>query len=142
MRLGLAVLAVGALLAVTPSESFGQKKSRDVITNEEISASGQRDLDMLAAIKALRPHFLEMPRGARSLGGSSMYPILVVVDGRRGEAEALTQLRAIDAKEIRYLDPTKSQNEYGINANSGAVVVKLMSAKDVEQAAKPKPPQT
>ena len=143
MRLGLALLTVGALLAVTPTDAFAQKKSRELITNEEIAASGQRDLDMLSAIKALRPNFLEMPRGVRTLGGTGMYPILVVVDGRRGDFDALTQLRAIDAKEIRYLDPNKSQNEYGITANSGAIVVKLMSAKDRENVKPPKdPPQT
>ena len=48
-------------------------------------------------------------------------------------------MRAIDAKEVRYLDPTKSQNEFGINANSGAIVVKTMNAKDKEKAAKDKP---
>ena len=138
MRLGIALLTVGALIAVNPSDAFAQKKSRDVITNEEIAASGQRDLDMLQAIKALRPHFLDMPRGTRSLGGGAMSPILVVVDGRRGEAEALEQLRAIEAKEIRYLEPSKSQNEFGINANGGAIVVKLMSAKDIEKAKTPK----
>ena len=145
MRLGSALIVFGALVAVTPADGYAQKKQRDLITNEEIAASGQRDLDMLSAIKALRPAFLEMPKGQRSLGGGAIMPILVVVDGRRGEAEALEQLRAIDAKEIRYLDPTKSQNEYGINANRGAIVVKTMNAKDREKAAekakdKPKDP--
>jgi hypothetical protein len=135
MRLGSALLVLGALIAITPADSLAQKKQRDLLTNEEIAKSGQRDLDMLAAIKALRPNFLEMPRGQRTLGGSAIMPIMVVVDGRRGEAESLEQLRAIDAKEIRYLDPTKAQNEYGVNANSGAIVVKTMSAKDKEKAA-------
>lgn len=143
MRLGSALLVVGALIAVTPTDVFAQKKQRDVITNEEIAASGQRDLDLLQAIKALRPHFFEGPRGARSLGGGAIMPVMVVVDGRRGEQDALSQLRAIDAKEVRYLDPTRSQNEYGISANSGAIVVKTLSAKDKEKMKdkdKPKDP--
>lgn len=143
MRLGSALVVVGALIAVTPAAAFAQKKQRDVITNEEIAASGQRDLDLLQAIKGLRPHFLELPRGPRTLGGGAIMPIVVVVDGRRGEGDALSQLRAIDAKEVRYLDPTKSQNEYGISANSGAIVVKTMSAKDKEKTKdkeKPKDP--
>ena len=135
MRLGSVLLVFGALIALTPADSLAQKKQRDLLTNEEIAASGQRDLDMLAAIKALRPNFLEMPRGQRTLGGSAIMPIMVVVDGRRGEAESLEQLRAIDAKEIRYYDPAKAQNEYGVNASSGAIVVKTMSAKDKEKAA-------
>jgi hypothetical protein len=139
MRFGSALLVVGALIAATPADAFAQKKQRDVITNEEIAASGQRDLDLLQAVKALRPHFLEMPRGQRSLGGGAIYPILIVIDGRRGEEDGLTNVRAIDAKEVRYLDPSKSQNEFGINANSGAIVVKLMSAKDKEKKKEDKP---
>ena len=133
MRLRLALLLAGAFLVAAPSSSFAQKKQRDVITNDEIAKSGSKDLDLLSAIKALRPHFMEMPRGARTLGGSAINPIMVVIDGRRGDAEMLTTLKATDAKEVRYLDPNRSQNEYGINANSGAIVVKLMGAKDKEK---------
>lgn len=128
MRLGLALLIAGAVITATPADAFAQKKSRDLITAEEIEKSGQKDLDALSAIKALRPHFLEMPRGQRSMGNSYYYPITVVIDGRRGDADALTQLRAIDIKEVRYLDANKSQNEYGTNANSGAIVVRTVSA--------------
>jgi hypothetical protein len=133
MRLGLALLFAGAVLAATPSDAFAQKKQRDVITAEEIEKSGQKDLDLLSAIKALRPHFLEMPRGNRTMGNSYFFPITVVVDGRRGDAEALSQLRAIDVKEVRYLDANKSQNEYGANANSGAIVVKMMRVDKKEK---------
>jgi hypothetical protein len=139
MRLGSALLVVGALIAGTPGDAFAQKKQRDLLTIEEIEKSGQRDLDLLQAIKALRPNFLEMPRGQRTMGGGAIMPIMVVVDGRRGEEEALSQMRAIDVKEVRYLDPSKAQNEYGINANSGAIVVKTMSAKDKEKKKEDKP---
>lgn len=132
MRLALVVAAAGALLALQPSESLAQKKQRDVITNEEIAKSAQKDGDLLTAIKALRPNFLEPPKGLRTLGGGMQYPLLVVVDGRRGDSEALVQLKAIEAKEVRYLEPSRAQNEFGITANGGAIVVKLMNAKEKE----------
>lgn len=133
MRLGLALLFAGAVLAATPTDAFAQKKQRDVITAEEIEKSGQKDLDLLSAIKALRPHFLEMPRGNRTMGNSYFFPITVVVDGRRGDADALTTIRALDVKEVRYLDANKSQNEYGANANSGAIVVKMLASAKKEK---------
>lgn len=140
MRLALVVAAAGALLASAPSNAVAQKKQRDVITNEEILQSGSKDGDLLTAIKVLRPQFFEPPKGVRSMGGANQAPILVVVDGRRGDADMLISLKAVEAKEIRYLDPNRSQNEYGVNYNSGAIVVKLMSAKDIEKAnAKEKP---
>jgi hypothetical protein len=133
MRLGFALLFAGAVLAATPAQAFAQKKQRDVITREEIEKSSQKDLDLFTAIKAIRPSFLEPPRGSRSLGGGAMNPLLVVIDGRRDGPETLAQIRAADVKEVRYLDPTRSQNEYGITANSGAIVVKLLASEKKEK---------
>ena len=42
----------------------------------------------------------------------------------------LVTIMAKDVKEVRYLDPNRSQNEYGTTANGGAIVVKLLSAKE------------
>lgn len=133
MRLGPALLLAGAVVAMAPSESAAQKKQRDLITREEIGKSGQKDQDLRAVIRALRPHFLEGPRGVRTLGGGAIAPILIVVDGARMAPEVLTQIMAVDVKEVRYLEPARSQNEYGINANSGAIVVKMILAKDKEK---------
>ncbi|MEX2153890.1 MAG: hypothetical protein WD825_11175 [Gemmatimonadaceae bacterium] len=134
MRIGiLAMFMAGALLIAAPTESFAQKKQRDVITREEIEKSGQKDLDLFAVIRALRPHFLEGPRGVRTLGGGAIYPVLVVVDSKRQSPEILTQIMALDVKEVRYLEPARSQNEYGINANGGAIVVKMIGAKEKEK---------
>ena len=133
MRFALALLVAGAALTATPADAFAQKKQRDVITREEIEKSGQKDLDAMAAIKALRPHFLEMPRGVRSMGNSYFNPITVVIDGRKQDPSALVQLLAVDVKEVRYLDATRSQNEFGTAANSGAIVVRTLSAKDKEE---------
>jgi hypothetical protein len=61
------------------------------------------------------------------MGGGMMNPILVVIGNRRGDSLLLEQL---PAREVRYLDPNRAQNEYGIRANGGAIVVKLMNDKE------------
>src|SRR5687768_17236199 len=105
MRLALALMVAGGLVFMAPSEAAAQKKQRDVITVQEIEKSGQKDQDLFAVIRALRPHFLEGPRGVRSLGGGAIYPVLVVVDGKRDSPEVLAQIMAKDVKEVRYLEP-------------------------------------
>ena len=132
MRFGLSAVMLAAGLAIAaPGDALAQKKSRDVITQEEIEKSGQKDQDLIAAIRSLRPHFLEGPRGVRTMGSGMIYPVVVVVDGRKVTGlDDLVTILAKDVKEVRYLDPNRSQNEYGATANGGAIVVKLLGAKD------------
>lgn len=132
MRFGLTALLVAAGVAMAaPTDAFAQKKSRDIITQEEIEKSGQKDQDLIAAIRSLRPHFLEPPRGVRTMGSGMIYPLVVVVDGRKVTGlDDLVMVMAKDVKEVRYLDPSRSQNEYGTTANGGAIVVKLINAKE------------
>jgi hypothetical protein len=131
VRFGLVLAMFAAAWTAVPDTAFAQKKSRDLITQEEIEKSGQKDQDIIAAIRSLRPHFLEGPRGTRTLGSGMIYPLVVVVDGRRQTGlDDLVTMMAKDVKEVRYLDPTRSQNEFGVNANGGAIVVKTISAKD------------
>src|SRR5687767_2427349 len=132
MRLAT-LLVVGTLIGLAPVDAFAQKKQRDLITAEEIEKAGWKDRDLLVTIRALRPHFLELPKGVRSLGGGAQYPLLVVLDGSRQGQEVLEQILATDVKEIRYLDPSRSQNEYGINANGGAIVIKTFAGKKKEK---------
>ena len=135
----LALLTIGSLVLFTPAELSAQKKQRDKITKEEIANSSHKDRDLLTAIRALRPHFLEGPRGVRTLGGGMQNPLMVVVDGRRESgADALLQVMAANVAEVRYLEPARSQNEFGVNANGGAIVVKLIDAKQAGE--QPKPP--
>lgn len=125
------VLAVPGDALAQPTQAAAPKKSRDLITQAEIEQSGQKDADLLAAIRSLRPHFLEGPRGVRTLGSGMIYPLVVVVDGRKVTGlDDLVTILAKDVKEVRYLDANRSQNEYGTTANGGAIVVRLIGAKD------------
>ncbi len=120
------VIAAGCIAAV-PSDAVAQKRQRDRITREEILSSPHKDLDLYQVIRALRPHFLERPPGVRTLGGSyGPSPVAVYVDGARETGvDALRTLSAVQVEEVRYMDPTRSENEFGPRANGGALVIKL-----------------
>jgi hypothetical protein len=126
IRLGVAALAfVGASMVVTPAHVLAQKKQRDLITREEILASAQKETDLYQAIRSLRPHFLEAPRGIRTMGNTSAAPTMVYIDGtRESTLDALRGIMASTIAEVRYLDPAKAQNELGPTATGGAVMVK------------------
>jgi len=137
------VIGLGsALLLVSGTEAFAQKRQRDVITREEIQGSAARSGDLHRAIRSLRPHFLETGRGVRTLGNSIIEPLSVYVDGaRQTGAEALRTLPADAVEEVRYLDPTKAGNELGPRASGGALLVKLHKARtDAPPPVPPVPP--
>jgi hypothetical protein len=130
-----------ALVSTAPN-AVAQKKQRDVITREEILNASQKDQDLLTAIKVLRPNFLQAPRGMRSLGGSFIAPLSVYVDRiRQPGTDVLRQIMANTVQEVRYLDPPRSENEYGISANGGALVIKLYKPSHLIDTLAKKPPQ-
>ena len=137
MRLCFSALATAALLLVAaPSDADAQKvkKSRDRLTNAEIMESAFKDQALLVAIRALKPQFLEAPRGVRSLGGGMQMPLVVYVDGIKAAGiDVLHNIRAQEVHEVRYLDPNKSQNQYGITANGGALQIKLIQRAITEE---------
>jgi hypothetical protein len=123
------LLIAGAILAANPSVAIAQKKNRDLITREEILNSAQRDQDLWQAVRGLRPHFLAPPRGVRTMGNAPAAATVVVVDGKRDSGlDGLKMIMAADVDEVRYLDPSRSQSEFGTFASGGAVVVKLRKA--------------
>ena len=57
--------------------------------------------------------------------GNSSSKMAVYVDGvRETDANSLKSMPALSIDEVRYLDPSQSESEYGSMANGGAVVVK------------------
>jgi hypothetical protein len=124
-RISTFALIIAAAFLAAPSAALAQKKSRDVITREEILKSAQKDGDLFTAIKMMRPHMLETPRGTRSLGGSYTRVVAVYLDKiRQPGPEVLGEMPANTIAEVRYLDPSRAQNEYGITANGGAIIIK------------------
>ena len=123
----LAMLIAGAIL-LTPPELSAQKK-RDLITREELQNSGQRDQDAYAAIRSLRPHFMAPPRGVRTMGGSAAAALVVYIDGMKSDLQALRTTPASEVVEVKYLEPAKAEEEYGITHNGGAIMVKTSKAR-------------
>jgi hypothetical protein len=140
------VAAVTCALAA-PRDAVAQKRQRDRISREEIVSSPHKDLDLYQVIRALRPNFLQPPPGARTLGGSyGVSPVAVYVDGTQETGiDALRTMTALRVEEVRYLDPTRSENEFGPRANGGAIVIKLYKApkvtpRPVGDSSSPAPP--
>lgn len=131
-RLAFTLFSAIALGAVVPDSALAQKRQRDRITREEIENSPHKNLDAFQLIRNMRPHFLEPPKGVRSFGNSTTpyLPIALYVDGRKDTGiDALRVMDPSTIEEIRYLDPTRSENEFGPQAANGAVVVKLRKVK-------------
>jgi hypothetical protein len=143
MRLVFALLFTSVLVVLVPDSALAQKRQRDRITREEIENSPHKNLDAFQLIRNLRPHFLEPPKGVRSFGNSNSpyVPIALYVDGRRDTGvDALRVMDPLTIEEIRYLEPTRAENEFGTNAANGAVVVKLRRVKTQPPPAAPTPP--
>jgi len=137
--MALCVLAsAGVLSGLNPHTVSAQKKQRDLITREELAASAPDRQDLYSAIKSLRPHFLQPPRGVRTMGAAPPAPTVLYVDGtRQGELDGLRMIQTGGAEEVRYLDPTRAQEEFGISHSGGAVMVKLLKLPGPSQ---PPPP--
>ena len=120
------------IITLLPAAASAQKRQRDRITREEIEASPHKHLDACQLIRNMRPHCLEPPKGVRSFGGSNApyTPIALYVDGRRETGlDALRTLDPLTFEDVRYLDPTRAESEFGTLAANGAVVIKLRKVK-------------
>ncbi|HEX9483774.1 MAG TPA: hypothetical protein VF929_04310 [Gemmatimonadaceae bacterium] len=132
MRLFRTAVAAMVMLCLAqlsaPRALAAQSKSRDLITREDIENSAQKDADIYSVIRALRPKFLEMPRGVRTLGNSSVRMSLYVDGARESGFDALKRIPASSVEEVRYQDPSTAESEHGFEASGGALVVKRLKA--------------
>jgi hypothetical protein len=127
----VSVAFLGSAFCLTAtSDAVAQKRQRDVITEQELKPSGDKAQDLYQAIRALRPHFLQPPRGNRSMGSYAREPTVVYVDGlRTGDPETLKMLSSRDVIEVRYLEPSKAQEEFGMSHSAGAILVKTIKSR-------------
>ena len=134
----IAVLGLAALVAMPLTGIEAQKRSRDVIKNEEFVSQGIRpDQDLYTVIQRLRPHMLQNP--SRSVSGGRMNPIRVYI-GRAEQAglETLKGTLALDVEEVRYHEPSDAIGRFGGNANGGAIVIKLATKMPKKDSVPPK----
>lgn len=129
VRILMAAALGAAWLGLVPRDAAAQKRQRDLITREELEHSIHHDKDLYRAVRALRPHFLERPRGTRSMGQTTMAPTVLYIDGtRQGDLDALRMILVTSVEEVQYLDPAKAQEQFGVTHSGGAVLVKLRPA--------------
>ncbi len=132
MRIGRTCLGLPGILVIAAgfgSDAAAQSRKRDVITREEILEVAMRHEDLLQVIRALRPHFLAPPRGSRSMMNGPPAPVqLYVDDTRRSGLDELRMIKPATVEEVRYLEPSKAQDQYGITHNGGAILVTLRRA--------------
>lgn len=119
----LGSLALGAAACASGGER-AERTDRDVLTQEEIQAEGDRIRTALEAVEQLRPQFLRI-RPAGTIMGRQADPVRVYVDGVHwGEARTLAQLRVEEVVEIRYVRPQDAQTRFGLDHSSGAIEVR------------------
>src|SRR5688572_11506441 len=114
-------LAAGSLIAA-PRQAEAQRRQPDRITREEIDASPHRQLDIFELIRRTRPAFLDS-RGTNSAARGSM---ALYVDGRKQSGiDALKSIAATKVQDVVFFEPARAATEFGPQAASGAIVVKL-----------------
>jgi hypothetical protein len=108
-----------------------------VISQEELRDEAIAGRDAMNAIRQLRPAFF-MDRGPRSMprNSSAAAQARAAATGKLqvsqdfGPLQPVTALNNLEIRtllEVRYLDAIAAQARFGINANSGPVVVLLSS---------------
>lgn len=123
-----AILAGLALALPEPAEA--QRRERDLITLEELKESSKERANLFQAIRSLRPHFLQGPRGQRSVGGGGVVPRVPIVylnGGRAGDATMLREIQTVNVAEVRFVPPTEASNLYGLEHGAGAIFVTLIN---------------
>ena len=123
--IGLCVCALLAGCAPRTTQT-GAKTAhpRELITHEEIEESTQANMDLYSAIQSLRPQFLAPPPGIRRASNDNELAVYVNRIRQNGVI-ALRSISAFNVAEVRYLNPTQSQNELGQSASAGAIMVTL-----------------
>lgn len=122
------LVALAATATAEPAEAQ-QRRERDRITTEELQASAKERANLFQAIRSLRPHFLEGPRGTRSLGGGAVprVPLVYLNGTRAGDATMLRDLLTVNVAEVRFTPPTEASNLYGLDHGAGVIHVTLIN---------------
>lgn len=137
---GLAVLGA---LALAPQDAEAQRRDRDLITREELVQSSQKSTDLYQAVRSLRSHFLQGPRGSRSISAATPGPgqssgsllsreapkaVLYVNGSRSGDIEMMKNISTLSVEEVRYLNPNAASMQFGTGHEGGAILVKLVNS--------------
>lgn len=127
--------ASAACAAKAPSATEGDaprpSSRRDVITQADLAADPSlRAQSVLEVVRALRPQFLN-ERGISSpmADPSAGHPHASVDNGRIVDLSDLSQIRANDVIEIRYLNAAQAMQKFGTAARQGPIILVTTASK-------------
>lgn len=126
VRRELRVALLAGLVACSTSGAGARPSyDRDVLTAEEIR--GTSVTTALAAVRLLRPHFLQT-RGVSSTRNPVPSEPVVYVNGfRYGSPASLEQIRALDVLDIRMLSASDATTRYGSGHVGGVIEVRTQT---------------
>jgi hypothetical protein len=120
----LALIASSGCASAPPANTeTGARTQRraDVIAEDELRRSDA--VNVLEAIRQLRPRFLQQ-RGDASINARSGMQVVVYIDDMRaGQLEVLESLHPTEVREIRHLDGPQASARFGLNHGGGAILV-------------------
>jgi hypothetical protein len=126
----LPFLAFLLLAPLPPHPVEAAQTKRDLITRAEIEKSAKVNDDIYQLVRSMRPHFLAPPRGVRSFGAGATREVVLYINGnKQAELAVMRTIKARDVEEVRYLDPTRAEEAYGITHNGGALLVTLVGGR-------------
>lgn len=135
-RLVLAVLVLATVVGSSDAQEAKKKRGdRNRLLQEEIVEAGAAIVTARDAVRMLRPQWLNPPMGRMAssnvagAGGGQQTLIVYVDDVRQPDLEILTQVKATDIIEMRYLDQNRAVQYRGPGHEAGVIEIKTQRNK-------------
>ncbi len=120
LRTSISLAAAVALAAcASPAGGGAPRSSGDVLTQEELAATGE--VDLYRVIERLRPRWLRA-RGQTSVTGGTTVVTLFVDGSPRGDVSQMRGMRVSDVLDITFLSASEAAFRFGTLAGSGGAV--------------------
>lgn len=130
-RLVLAVLVLATIVGRGDAQEAKKKRGdRNRLLQEEIVEAGAAIVTARDAVRMLRPQWLNPPMGRMAssnvagAGGGQQTLVVYVDDVRQPDLEILTQVKASDIVEMRYLDQNRAVQYRGPGHEAGVIEIK------------------
>jgi hypothetical protein len=124
----LSVSCAGSTKSATPGSApapSAAQRSSTVISEQELQDPKVISRDAMSALRSLRPNFFSY-HGPTGSGEAGAGEVQVSNDyGPLQSAQTLKGMTTLGLVEVRYLKPEEAALRFGLNANSGPVIVLL-----------------
>ena len=119
-----ALVAIVLGCASATSGGIGETRRSQILTQEEISASGVSG-NAFDVVSRLRPNFL-VSRGPNTLGNAqrtTMYPNIYLDGIPYGDINTLRNIDSSQIAEIRLYQAGEAQTKFGMGNNGGVIAI-------------------